>query len=206
MTIKYITILLVNFNFKFFFIVDYHPINTSLTTNLSGDSVIINTTIKITCRAQANPPAKYQFYRNQVSLKNDTTGSDVSVITIPVSERIKQVNYSCTPFNDFGAGPMEVITVTVFCKYLYKLYSSTVPQPKGCLLWSFYLRVTLGETSVQQRTQVWWSMAKTALYKNLRRESGTVPKDVDPASSPLDFPNFLHTPWRYFELLNWSEK
>lgn len=112
---KYITILLVNFNFKFCFIADYRPINT----DLSGDSVIINATINITCRAQANPPAKYQFYRNQVSLKNDTTGSDVSVMTTSVSERIKQVNYSCTPFNNFGAGPTEVITVTVLCKYFY---------------------------------------------------------------------------------------
>lgn len=116
---KYITILLVNFKFKFSLIVVYRPINTSLNTDLRGDSVIANTTIKISCRAQANPAAKYQFYKNQVSLKNDTTGSDVSVITTSVSDRIKQVNYSCIPFNKFGAGPTKVITLTVLCKYFY---------------------------------------------------------------------------------------
>lgn len=116
---KYITIQLVNFNFKFFFIAVYRPINTSLTTDLRGDSVIVNTTFKISCRAQANPPAKYKFYKNHVSLRNDTTGSDVSVITTSVSKRIKQVNYSCTPFNNFGAGPTKVITLTVLCKYFY---------------------------------------------------------------------------------------
>lgn len=101
---------------------------------MKNDTVVVNEIIKITCRAEANPPAKYQFYKNLVSLRNDTNGSDVSVITIPVSERIRQVNYSCTPFNDFGTGPTEVKKITVLCKYFYSfmyviLQSCTV----GCL-------------------------------------------------------------------------
>lgn len=88
---------------------------------MKNDTVFVNATITITCRAQANPPAKYRFRKNLVSLRNDTNGSGVSVITIPVSERIKEVNYSCTPFNDFGDGPTEMIKVTVLCKYFYAI-------------------------------------------------------------------------------------
>ena len=65
----------------------------------------------------ANPPAKYRFYKNQHNFVNDTTGSDVSVITASVTERRNQVNYSCTPFNDFGDGPADELTLTVLCEY-----------------------------------------------------------------------------------------
>ena len=30
-----------------------------------------------------------------------------------VGERVSQVNYSCTPFNEYGDGPKEMITITV---------------------------------------------------------------------------------------------
>ena len=95
----------------------YHPINSNLRTSLVGQSVNVNTNFDITCSAQANPPAKYRFYKDQDNFVNDTTGSHVSVITTSVNERIKQVNYSCTPFNDFGDGPTEELTLKVLCKY-----------------------------------------------------------------------------------------
>lgn len=85
-------------------------------TSLAGNSVIVNTSFNITCSAQANPPAKYKFYKDEVNLVNHTTGSDVSVITTSVSERRKQVNYSCTPFNDFGDGITDELTLTALCK------------------------------------------------------------------------------------------
>ena len=103
--------------FILLFIVDYRPINASLNTVLSGRTVVVNVTFNITCSAQASPAAKYRFYKDQDNFINDTTSGDAAVITTSVSERIKQVNYSCTPFNDFGDGPTEVITLTVLCKY-----------------------------------------------------------------------------------------
>lgn len=87
-------------------------------TSFVGNSVVVNTSFNITCSAQANPPAKYRFYKNQDYFANDTTGSNVSVITTSVTERRKQVNYSCTPFNDFGDGLTDGLTLTVLCKYM----------------------------------------------------------------------------------------
>ena len=78
----------------------------------------MNESFNITCSSEANPPAKYRFYKDQDNFVNDTSGSDVSVMTTSVRERIKQVNYSCTPFNDFGDGPTEELTLTVLCKYI----------------------------------------------------------------------------------------
>ena len=97
---------------------DYHPIDTNLTTSFAGNSVVVNTPFNITCSAQASPPAKYKFYKDQNNFVNSTNGSHVSVITTSVSERKKQVNYSCTPFNYFGDGDTDGLTLTVLCKYI----------------------------------------------------------------------------------------
>ena len=97
---------------------DYHPINTNLRTSLVAKSVNVNTTFNITCSSKANPPAKYRFYKDKDNFVNDTTGSEVSVITTSESERRKQVNYSGTPFNDFGDGLTDGLTLTVLCKYI----------------------------------------------------------------------------------------
>jgi len=83
---------------------------------LSDRSVVVHASFSIRCSSKANPPAKYRFYKDQDNFVNDTTGSDVSVIATSVSERRKQVNYSCTPFNDFGDGPIDGLTLTVLCK------------------------------------------------------------------------------------------
>lgn len=41
------------------------------------------------------------------------------MIATLVHERVLEVNYSCTPFNKFGDGPTEEISVSVLCKYKY---------------------------------------------------------------------------------------
>ena len=73
----------------------------------------MDTPFSITCSAQANPPAKYRFYKEEESLFNTTNGSDAGTYTTSVGERVSQVNYSCTPFNEYGDGPKEMITITV---------------------------------------------------------------------------------------------
>ena len=98
-------------------ILDYRPIDTNLRTSLTDKSVVVSTSFDITCSSQANPHAKYRFYKDQDNFVNDTTGGDISVITTSINKRVEQVNYGCTPFNDFGDGPTEVITVTALCKY-----------------------------------------------------------------------------------------
>jgi len=99
---------------------DYPPINTDLNSpGLTNNTVVINTSFNLTCSAQANPVAKYRFLRQQQSLFSTAVGSSVSVYTTSVTERIKQVTHSCTPFNDYGVGPTQTITVTVLCKYTF---------------------------------------------------------------------------------------
>ena len=99
-------------------IADYSPIDTDLSTNLTELTVTVGTSFNLNCSAQANPPAKYRFYKEQERLFNSTAGGGLAVHTTSVSERIPQVTYTCTPFNDFGDGPTETITVMVHCKYI----------------------------------------------------------------------------------------
>ena len=100
------------------FCLGYHPIHTNLSISLGKSSVLVNTSFNITCSAQANPPAYYRFYKDQDNFYNDTKRSDISLITTSVSKRINEVNYSCTPFNEFGDGPRAGLTLTVLCEYI----------------------------------------------------------------------------------------
>ena len=93
------------------FVVDYRPINSRLSSE--PNCAVVNATINITCSAQANPPAKYRFYKEQESLFNTTTGSDAGTYTTSAGERVRQVNFGCIPFNEYGDGPKEMITITV---------------------------------------------------------------------------------------------
>ena len=99
----------------FEFIVDYHPVNTNVTTNLTDNTILVNETFSITCSAQANPPAKYQFYKGNEYING---ADNNAVITTSVSERVKMVNYSCIPFNFYGNGTTKATAVIVHCKYL----------------------------------------------------------------------------------------
>lgn len=103
---------------KLSFIADFHPEDTNLSTNLSGMIVLVNTSFSLICSARANPPAKYRLYRGQESLLNTTVGQNSVTYTTNVIERIRQVNYSCTPFNFYGDGPTQIVFVTVHCKYM----------------------------------------------------------------------------------------
>ena len=100
---------------SFKFILDYHPVNTIVTTNLTNNVVVVNETFSITCSAQANPPAKYQFYKGNEYISN--ADNDAVIIT-SVSERARMVNYSCIPINIYGNGRHGAVAVTVHCKYL----------------------------------------------------------------------------------------
>jgi len=93
---------------------NYHPTHPpSLTTNLSDNTVVMGESFTLNCSAQANPPAKYRFYKEQQSLFNTTAGSNFAVYPTSVSERKTPVIFTCIPFNDYGDGPTQTITVTV---------------------------------------------------------------------------------------------
>ena len=94
---------------------DYSPLKPSLSTDLSGNTAVVDSPFNLTCSAEANPPASYRFYRDETSL--DT--SAVEVYKTLVSEKRSPVNYSCTPYNEYGEGPTGRITVKVLCKYSY---------------------------------------------------------------------------------------
>ncbi|XP_022802709.1 uncharacterized protein LOC111340177 [Stylophora pistillata] len=93
----------------------YHPVKTTMTTNLTDNTVVVSETFSITCSAQANPPAKYRFYEGNEYV--DNAGND-AMITTSASEKVKMVNYSCIPFNVYGNGTKGEVAVTVYCKYL----------------------------------------------------------------------------------------
>lgn len=86
-------------------------------TDLNNNVTVLNSTVNITCGAQANPLAKYRFYREQGSLFVSSAGRNAYVLPTAVGGGINQVNYRCTPFNDYGDGATRTVTVTLHCKY-----------------------------------------------------------------------------------------
>ena len=89
---------------------------TKLETNLTDSTVVVNENFNLICQAQANPLAKYRFYKGQASLLNTTVGKNSDHYPTSVTERINQVDFSCTPFNDYDDGPTDTIPVKVHCK------------------------------------------------------------------------------------------
>ena len=100
---------------SFKFIVEYRPVNTIVTTNLTNNAVDMSETFSITCSAQANPPAKYRFYKGNEYVSG--ADNDAVIIT-SVGERARMVNFSCIPFNFYGNGTKGALAVIVHCKYL----------------------------------------------------------------------------------------
>ena len=98
-----------------FYSLDYGPFNTSLVPDLSGNTVVVDSPFNLTCSAVASPLPRYRFSRDGISLNT----SAVELYTTSVSEKRSPVSYSCTPFNDYGEGRTEKITLTVYCKCTY---------------------------------------------------------------------------------------
>ena len=119
----------------------YHPINTVFSTNLPNNTVNLNENFTLLCNADANPAASYRLYREQESLEEQNNGTYLTF----VSTRTKQVAYRCIPFNSYGDGPSKVITVTVYCKYIYIDYSSKILHSLTCVL--CYFRYVGGKNS-----------------------------------------------------------
>ncbi|XP_066024475.1 fibroblast growth factor receptor 3-like isoform X3 [Pocillopora verrucosa] len=92
------------------FVQNYHPVNTIVTTNLTNNTVLVNETFSITCSAQANPPAKYQFYKGDEYING---AYNDAVIIASITETVKMVNYSCIPVNFHGNGTQRTLAVTV---------------------------------------------------------------------------------------------
>ena len=108
-----------------FFVSDYSPGNTTNVTS-SKVNVEVNESFTLTCSAQANPPAKYKFFKNQALLHVTSTGGSSYTHTTSVTDRINLVTFSCIPFNDYGDGLTKVIAVTVKCKYKLYVYYNKV--------------------------------------------------------------------------------
>ena len=90
---------------------DHRPYSTLLQTNTSNNSVIMNETFSITCTTEANPPAKYEIYRDQTTVVGNN-----SVVPSSVTERVKRVTFTCKPSNFYGVGQMAHVSLEVFCK------------------------------------------------------------------------------------------
>ena len=103
-------------------------------TDLNNNVTVLNSTFNITCGAQANPLAKYRFYREQESLFVSSAGRNAYVLPTSVGEGINQVNYRCTPFNGYGYGPTRTVTVTVNSKYA--LNNNNINKSCMCLPYS----------------------------------------------------------------------
>ena len=90
---------------------DHRPYYTVLQTNTSNNSVIVNETFSITCTTEANPPAKYEIFRDETTIVGNN-----SVVTSSVKERVKRVTFTCKPSNFYGIGQMADVSLEVLCK------------------------------------------------------------------------------------------
>lgn len=78
---------------------DYRPLHTLLQTNTCNNFVTLNETFSITCTAEANPPAKYAIYKDEIRIVGNN-----SVVTSSVTERVN------------GVGQMADVSLDVLCK------------------------------------------------------------------------------------------
>ena len=70
----------------------------------------IGDSVKITCYADSNPPAKYTIYKDQVILVNNSLDGAFVIRNITANDGGV---YSCMPSNRIGMGPLESISVKI---------------------------------------------------------------------------------------------
>ncbi|KAM4611960.1 B-cell receptor CD22-like [Polymixia lowei] len=86
--------------------VKYAPRNTSVLVSLSGE-IEEGSSVTLTCSSDANPPAKYTWYKDS---RHKNTGQDLSFVSIQSSDSGK---YYCAAQNDLGNNTSDSILVDV---------------------------------------------------------------------------------------------
>ena len=85
------------------------PYDTELEASIPENVGVLNSSIILTCRANANPPVTaYKIYHNGNLVSNASTG--VHNITRALAEH--NGSYVCVPYNDFGPGERAALNVT----------------------------------------------------------------------------------------------
>ena len=85
------------------------PYDTELEASIPDNVGVLNSSIILTCRANANPHVTaYNIYHNGILVSN--TSSGVHNITRALAEH--NGSYVCVPYNDFGPGEKAALNVT----------------------------------------------------------------------------------------------
>ncbi|KAL9964706.1 hypothetical protein ACROYT_G028382 [Oculina patagonica] len=104
----------------------HKPYDTKLEASIPDNVGVINSSIILTCSANANPPVTaYNIYHNGILVSNASTG--VHNITRALAEH--NGSYVCIPYNDFGPGERAALNVTFVgpCG-VKRVYHSWSPQ------------------------------------------------------------------------------
>lgn len=100
-----------------FFLAD-KPYDTTLEATIPDNIGVINSSIILTCTANANPPVTaYNIYHNGILVSNSSTG--VHNITRALAEH--NGSYACIPYNSFGPGERATLNVTFVGKLHVKV-------------------------------------------------------------------------------------
>ena len=85
------------------------PHDTELEASIPDNVGVLNSSIILTCSANAYPPVTaYNIYHNGILVSNSSTG--VHNITRALAEH--NGSYVCVPHNDFGPGERAALNVT----------------------------------------------------------------------------------------------
>ncbi|KAJ7371578.1 hypothetical protein OS493_024253 [Desmophyllum pertusum] len=104
----------------------HKPYDTKLEASIPDNIGVINSSIILTCNANANPPVTaYNIYHNGILVSNSSTG--VHNITRALAEH--NGSYVCIPYNAFGPGEKAALNVTFVgpCG-VKRVYASWSPQ------------------------------------------------------------------------------
>ncbi|XP_078354327.1 uncharacterized protein LOC144638916 [Oculina patagonica] len=87
----------------------HKPYDTKLEASVPDNVGVINSSIILTCSANANPPVTaYNIYHNGILVSNASTG--VHNITRALAEH--NGSYACIPYNHFGLGERAALNIT----------------------------------------------------------------------------------------------